>query len=147
MTDELDLKIINLILDNSKLSYRKLSVRLGVSVATVMNRINRLEKEKIIRKYSAIIDYEKLGFDISVIIGMRAKRGRLTEVEKKIAAHPSVKSIFDVTGVLDIMVFASFKSRKELNDFLKKLEKDESVIRTETKLILTTAKDENIKVG
>ena len=112
MTDELDLRIINLLMENSKWSYRKLAARLGVSVATVMNRVNRLNKEKIIKKYSAIIDYEKLGYELSAIVEVRVSRGKMADIEKKIAEHPNVSAVFDTTGHFDITVLANFKSFK-----------------------------------
>ena len=43
--DETDKKLVNLLLDNARLSYRQLAKKAGVSVATVMNRVKRLEKE------------------------------------------------------------------------------------------------------
>lgn len=145
--DDLDLKILNLLMDNSKLSYRKLAARIGVTPATVMNRINRLEKDGIIIKYSAVLDYEKLGYDISAIVEVRVSKGKLFEVEKKIANDPHVRAVFDVTGAFDSMILANFRSRKDLDVFLKKIQAFDFVERTETKLVLNTVKDEHIKVG
>ncbi len=147
MVDELDNRILNIIMENSKLSYRKIAARTGVSVATIMHRVNALEKSGVIRKYSASLDHEKLGYDVSVIVEMKISRGKLIEVEKKIATHPSVSSVFDVTGQADSIIIASFKTRKELDTFLKKIQTYEFVERVETKLILNTVKDDHIKVG
>ena len=147
MTDELDLRIINLLMENSKWSYRKLAARLGVSVATVMNRVNRLNKEKIIKKYSAIIDYEKLGYELSAIVEVRVSRGKMADIEKKIAEHPNVSAVFDTTGHFDITVLANFKSRMDMDRFLKKINTYDFIARTETKIILNTIKDEHIKVA
>jgi DNA-binding Lrp family transcriptional regulator len=145
--DDLDLKILNLLLSNGKLSYRKLAQRLGVSTATIMARVNRLEKTGAVRKYSAVLDYEKLGYDVSVIIDVRVSKGKLFEVEKRIATHPNVRAVFDVTGAFDTLILANFKSRKDLDHFLKKIQTYDFVERTETKLILNRVKDEHIKVS
>lgn len=142
--DELDLKILSVLLENAKLSYRKIAVKLGVSVATVMNRVVRMEKEKIIGGYAARLDYEKLGYDIKVIIDMRISKGRQIEVESKIAHHPNVSAVFDVTGPFDTMVIANFRSRKEMDRFLKKVQTYEFVERTETKLVLNTVKEKQV---
>jgi len=147
VVDDLDLRILNLLMDNSKLSYRKLAVRLGVSVATIMNRINKLEKEKIIKKYSAVIDYEKLGYDIAILTEVRIAHGNRIDVEKSISEHPNVRSVFDVTGGVDALVFAIFKNRREMDGFLKRIQSIQSVERTETKLILNTLKDDHIRIG
>jgi len=147
VVDELDTRILNILMDNSKLSYRKIAARTGVSTATIMNRINNLEKQGLIKKYSALLDYEKLGYDFDVMIDVRVSKGKLFEVEEKIAKSPNVSAVFDVTGSFDSTIIAKFKTRKDLDSFLKKIQAYEFVERTETKLILNTVKDENIKVG
>ena len=144
---ELDLRIINLLVDNGKLSYRKLAQRLGVSTATIMHHVAVLEKAGVVKKYSAMLDYEKMGYDVSVIIDVRVSKGRLFEVEKKIATHPNVQAVFDVTGAFDTLILASFKTRKELDHFLKKIQAYDFVERTETRLILNRVKDEHMKVA
>ncbi|MDI6720754.1 MAG: Lrp/AsnC family transcriptional regulator [Candidatus Aenigmarchaeota archaeon] len=144
--DELDKKIANLLMENSKLSYRKIARNLSTSTATIMNRVNRLEKEGIIKKYTAKLDYERLGYDVSVIVDVRVSKGKLLEVEKKIASHPNVSAVYDITGHFDAMVIANFRSRKELDVFLKRLQALEFVERTETKLILNKVKEEFMKI-
>ena len=141
-----DKKILNVVIDNSRLSLRQIADKAGVSVATVMHHINKLEKEKVIEKYTAKLDYEKAGYDIEVIIEVRISKGRLLDVEKKIAVHPSVFAIYDTTGAFDAVILARFKTRRQMDNFLKKIQTYEFVERTETKLVLNTIKEENIKV-
>ena len=143
--DETDRKILNALLENSRLSYRQIAAKVGVSVATVMNRVNRLEKEGVIKGYTAMLDYEKLGYDIDAMINMKISKGKLFEVEKKIANHPSVAAIFDTTGNFDSVVLAKFKNRRALDQFLKKIQTYEFVVRTHTVLILNTIKNSQIE--
>lgn len=142
--DELDKKILNVLLTNSRLSYREIAKKIGVSVATVMNRVNRLQKEKLIKKYSAVLDYEKLGYDIKVAIDLRVSKGKLFEVEKKIASHPNVSAVYDVTGNFDCLLIATFKNRRMMDKFLKEIQTYDFVERTETRLVLNVLKEENI---
>lgn len=142
--DELDIKILNTLLGNSKLSYRKIALKLGVSTATIMNRIGRLEKEKVIEGYTTKLDYERLGYDIKVVVDVRVSKGKLLEVESKIAQHPNVSAVFDITGPFDTVIIANFKSRKEMDRFIKKIQTYEFVERTETKLVLNTVKEGHI---
>lgn len=144
--DDIDKKILNIVLKNSKLSYRAIAKKVGVSVVTILKRVKALESEKVIKTYTADLDYEKLGYDISVIIKMRISKGKLFEVEKKIAVDPHVFAVYDVTGNFDSMVISKFKSRKALDSFLKKIQKYEFVERTETVLILNTLKESNILI-
>ena len=122
---------------------RQIAKKADVSVATAMNHIRELEKENVIKKYVTKIDYEKLGFDIVVMIEIRVSKGKLFEVEKKVSSHPNVFAVYDITGPFDSLVLARFKTRRQLDGFIKKLQAYEFVERTETKLILNTIKEEN----
>ena len=144
--EEKDRKILNVLVDNSRLSLRQIAKKTGASVATVMHHIDKLEKEGVIKKYTSKIDYEKAGYDIEVIIEVRISKGKLKDVEKKIAAHQNVFAVYDVTGAFDAVVLARFKTRRQMDFFLKKLQTYEFLERTETKLILNAVKDENMAI-
>jgi DNA-binding Lrp family transcriptional regulator len=145
--DNLDRQILNVLIDNSRLSYRQIAKKVKVSVATVMHRVKNLESSGVIKKYSAMIDYEKVGFDVEVIVDLRISHGKLFMVEKKIANHPNVSAVYDNTGMFDATVVAKFKSRRVMDEFLKKIQTYDFVERTETRLILNIIKEEGIKVS
>lgn len=144
--DELDRNIMNVLIENSRLSYRQIAKKLGVSVATVMHRVNMLEKEKIIKRNTSILDYEKIGYDIEVLIDVRIARGKLIEVERKIAVDPNVFAVYDTTGDFDAAILARFHNRRKMDAFLKKIQTYDFVERTNTKLVLSTIKESQIKV-
>ena len=139
--DEKDKRILELLSSDSKLSFRKISKILNMSITSVITRIRKLEENGIIRGYTIEIDYNKLGYDLPVIIDIRVAKGKLFEVEKEVAKHPNVLAVYDITGDFDVSVLALFKNRRELDDFVKQLQKMEYVERTYTKLILNTIKD------
>ena len=144
--DELDRNIMNALIEDSRLSYRQIAKKLGVSVATVMHRVNILEKEKIIKRNTSILDYEKLGYDIEVLIDVRIAKGKLIEVERKIAVDPNVFAVYDTTGDFDAVILARFQNRRKMDAFLKKIQTYDFVERTNTKLVLSTIKESQIKV-
>lgn len=142
--EETDKKILNILVENSRLSLRQIAKKANVSVATVMHHIRRLEKERVIKNYTTKLDYEKTGYDVEVMIEIRISKGKLFEVERKIAVHPNVFAVYDITGAFDAVVLARFPTRRQMDNFLKKLQTYEFVERTETKLILNTIKEESI---
>lgn len=144
--DPKDKKILNILVENSRLSLRQIAKKAKVSVATVMHHVKKLEKDGIIKNYTAKLDYEKVGYDVEVIIEIRISKGKLFEVERKIAMHPNVFAVYDITGAFDAVVLARFPTRRQMDNFLKKLQTYDFVERTETKLILNTIKEENIGV-
>ena len=145
--EQTDKKILNILIENSRLSLRQIAKKANKSVATIMHHLRKLEKDGIIRKYTAQLDYEKVGYDVDVIIEVRISKGKLFEVEKKIAMHPNVFAVYDITGAFDAVVLARFSTRRLMDNFLKKLQTYEFVERTETKLILNTIKEENIGIN
>jgi len=143
---EIDKRILNELQEDAKASFRDIAKKAKCSAVTAMKRIHRLEKEGIIKKYAAIVDYEKLGFDVSIILDVRVSKGKLFAVEKKIANHPNVMLVYDNTGQFDVTVMARFRTRAAMDNFLKLMQSYEFVERTETKLILNTIKEGNVKM-
>ncbi len=144
--DETDKKIINALIKDSRSSYRDIAKKVGVSFVTVLKRMQKLESEKIIKSYSAEIDYEKLGYDLSVIIKMRVSQGKSREVGKKLAQEKNVSAMYNVTGDFDDIIIAKFKGRKDMDSFLKNLQSYEYIERTETSMVLNTLDEKNIIV-
>lgn len=140
--DNTDKSILNELLNDSRLSYRRIAKKLGISTGTVLNRIEQLRKKNIIKYYTAILDHEKIGYDLSTIIEIRISKGKLTEVEKIISKHPNVCGVYDITGETDVFVIAKFKNKDQLNSFVKNLLNIEYVERTNTHLILNTMKED-----
>ena len=145
--DNVDKEIINALILDSKSSYRDIAKKVKVSVATAMNRTKRLEKEGIIKRYTTIIDYDKIGFDVEVMIEIRISKGKLFNVEKEIAHHPNVFGVYDLTGDFDAAILARFKNRKGMDAFLKKIQTYDFVERTNTRLILNTIKEKEIGIS
>ena len=118
--DEIDLKILRRVLKDARMSYRKIADEIDVSPPTVLSRVQKLEKDKIIKSYSAVLDHEKLGYDLTAVIEVTAIKGKITEMEKHISKFPNVCAVYDITGLTDMVIVAKFKSRGELSNFVKK---------------------------
>ena len=73
--DAVDKRILNHLLDNGRDSYREIAKKMRLSPATVMKRVRALESKGVIKSYSAVLDYDKLGYDIHIIIDVRVARG------------------------------------------------------------------------
>ena len=140
--DEIDLKILRVLLEDARLSSRQIADRVGVSVGTVLSRIKRMEKERIIEGYSAVINHENLGYQLTVVTEITVSKGKLLDIEREVAKLPNVCCVYDITGLTDAIVVAKFKNRKDLSDFTKWLLSLPYVERTNTHLVLTTVKED-----
>ena len=137
-----DIKILKVLLSDARLSCRQIARKIGVSIGTVLSRIRKMEKEGVIKRYSAVVDHEKLGYELTVVTEITVSKGRLLEMEKEIAKLPTVCCVYDVTGLTDAMVIAKFKNREELSNFTKSLLAMPFVERTNTHVVLTTIKED-----
>ena len=140
--DETDLKILKNLLVDARQSARKLSLKLGISTVTVLSRIQKLEKLKIIKGYAAILDDEKLGYDLTAIIEISVKKGQMVLVEKEVSTLDNVCAVYDITGQTDAIVIAKFKNREELSEFVKQLSSKPNVEYTNTHMVLNTVKED-----
>jgi DNA-binding Lrp family transcriptional regulator len=137
-----DVEILKVLISYARLSSRQIAQRIGVSTATVITRIKAMEQEKIIKGYTAVLDQEKLGYELTVISEITVSKGKLLEMEKEIAKIPNVCGVYDVTGVTDAMVIAKFRNRAELSNFTKTVLALPFIERSNTHVVLTTVKED-----
>ena len=140
--DDLDLRILALLNENARKSYRDLAKDAGASVSTVSSHVRRLEAEGVIKGYAPIIDESKVGYDILAIVGVKIHKGRLLEVQRRIARDDRVSHVYDVTGEWDSIVVVRLKSTRELDSFIKRLGSMEHVENTYTQVVLNVVKEE-----
>ena len=140
--DKVDEKILKHLMMDARLSARQLALKLGMSTVTVLSRIKKLEKAKIIRGYTTIIDHEKLGYTLTAIIEIMAKNGRVLDIEEEVSKFENVVGVYDITGSTDTVIIAKFKERNELSDFVKNLGTISNVENTITHVVLNTAKED-----
>ncbi|MDH3617511.1 MAG: Lrp/AsnC family transcriptional regulator [Nitrosopumilus sp.] len=139
--DKIDEKILKNLMVDARLSARQLAIKLGMSTVTILTRIKKLEKEKIIKGYTALIDHEKLGYDLTAIIEIIAKKDIL-DIEEKLSKIDNVCGVYDITGNTDTIIVAKFKERNELSAFVKSLSSMANIENTITHVVLNTAKED-----
>jgi DNA-binding Lrp family transcriptional regulator len=140
--DQTDERILKNLMVDARLSARQLGIKLGISTVTILSRIKKLEKEKIIRGYTALIDHEKLGYNLTAIIEIIAKKNKIIDIEAELSKIENVCGVYDITGNTDTLIIAKFKSRSELSEFVKGLSSIPNIENTITHLVLNTAKED-----
>ena len=140
--DETDERILKHLLVDARQSARQLAIRLGMSTVTILSRIKKLEKEKIIQGYTAIIDHEKIGYSLTAIIEIIAKNDKVMDIEDEISKFENVCGVYDITGSTDTIIIAKFKERNELSKFVKSLAAIPNVENSITHVVLNTTKED-----
>ena len=140
--DETDVKILKSLTADARLSSRQVAKQCGISIGTALSRTKKLEDERIIKGYTAVLDHERLGYELTVVTEITVSKGRLLEIENEIARMPNVCCVYDLTGMADAAIIAKFKTREELSRFTKHVLSLPNVERTNTHVVLTTVKED-----
>ncbi|MGQ9720703.1 MAG: Lrp/AsnC family transcriptional regulator [Candidatus Jordarchaeum sp.] len=141
MIDNIDKKILKELLANARQSHREIAKKIEVSVGTVVTRTKKMEEEGLIKGYTAILDHERLGYELTVVTEITVSQGRLLEVDKEISKNPHTCAVYDVTGTVDAIIVAKFRNRNELSNFTKGLLSIPYVERANTHVVLNTIKE------
>lgn len=142
--DETDRALLAAMLEDARISQRGLARKIGVAQGTVLNRIRRMEGAGIIKGYSVILDPASMGWTMTIMAGLRIVKGRMIDVQKKIAADPRVFAVYDVTGEWDSMVLARVKNREDLDNLTKTAFTHDGVSRSFTHVVLNTVKEDGM---
>ena len=105
--DKIDMKILAVLQENANLKIKELSAAVGLSVTPVFERLKRLEKEGFIKKYTVILDADKLniGFVVFCIVKMLLVNEEVnSEFVKAISAIPEITECYNISGEYDYLL-------------------------------------------
>lgn len=135
----LDEKLLNALLGNGRESLRSLSDELDVSVTTVSNHLNDLEDDGIIEGYTPLIEYDRLGYDVTAILNLKVEGGALSDVTESLEAEKQLISVYETTGDFDVIAVGKFEDTDQMNDQIKTLLDDADIRESNTSVVLNTA--------
>lgn len=120
--DRLDYEILGLLQENAKLTYTEIGNRLGVAHSTVYDHIQRMEEQKIIQKYEAIIDLEKIGIQqITAWMTITADPKETERIAKKLAEFDEVLEVAtSFSEELVVTAKVAAKDQAALHSFIAK---------------------------
>jgi len=141
--DAIDLVILRELRDDCKRPMREMAQKLRMHPNTLLQRIKRLEKAKIVRRYHADIDYRLLGYDMHAIVMIKIRKSGLEDEDllKDVAALPEIQSLYAVAGGADCIAIVKAKSRDDLVRVLRTIQTEKAVLRTTSYLVLVTYKE------
>mgnify|MGYP005832082075 CR=1 FL=1 len=140
--DEIDRRILQVLNKNARQSFREVAKEVGLSVTAVIHKIKKLEAAGAIKGYIPVLNPESFGYNLMAVIALRISKGKLLETQRLIAREPQVMAVYDITGEWDSLVIGHFRTRDDLNNFIKKVLSLRYVDRTVTHLVLNVVKDE-----
>lgn len=119
--DSTDKKLINLLQNDSKQTTKQLSLQLNLSVTAVYERIKKLENQKVIEKYVAIINKNKIEKSFLVFCHIKLvqhSKEYVTTFEREILKLTEVSECFHVSGDYDYILKIYVKNMDEYRNFM-----------------------------
>lgn len=133
--DEIDLKLIRLLQENSRYPLKHLAEEVFLSPPAVSSRIEKLEKAGIIKGYTANVDKLKLGYNITAFINLAMSPKEKPVFYPFISACPNVIECNCVTGPYSMLIKVAYNTTMELDAFIGQLQKFGN---TETQIVFST---------
>ncbi len=122
--DDMDLRILKILQLDSSLAASDVARRVGLSASPCWKRINRLQSEGIIKRRTAVLDAERLGFGLTVFVSIKTgehSSGWLKDFADKITAMPEVMEFHRMAGEVDYMLKVVVRDMKVFDEFYKRL--------------------------
>jgi Lrp/AsnC family leucine-responsive transcriptional regulator len=138
--DETDLNILRILQKDSKKTTKEIAEILNLTASPVYERIKRLEKHKLIKKYVALIDKKKLNISITVICMVSLRyhhEGFIDKFEKQIKELKEVQECYHMAGKVDFFLQINLQSIEDYHDFIRlKLSKIDNIGILESYFVL-----------
>ena len=149
MLNDFDYELLDILSDDCRLSPAQLAVMTGKSEAEVTSAIARLEKDRVLIKYPAMINWDRVREDkVQALIEVRVTPQRdegFDVIAEKIYNFEEVKSVYLMSGSYDLLVLVEARTLKELAAFVaSKLSPLETVTGTATSFVLKRYKEEGV---
>lgn len=144
--DTIDIQILDILQKESQISNAEIARRVNLSPPATHTRIKRLEGEGFINRQVAILNQEKLGFDLLCYVFISTnihQAEQLDILENALEAMSEVLECHCLTGEYDYLLKVGIRDRKELDGFIRKLNKL-GISRIQTNLSLREIKNSTV---
>ena len=136
--DSKDLKIIEVLKENSRLAIRDIAKKTGIRPSTVHQRIQKLSENKVIEKFTLKLSNKSVDENFIVFMYLSTSQ----DLPSSFFADKHIKEAFGVTGEYDLLLKLKFKDIVEFNDYLINLRKNKAITKTITSVATIGIKEE-----
>lgn len=137
--DDLDARILRLFADEPRVGVLEASRRLGVARGTVQARLDRLNRDGVVRGWGPELDPEALGYPVMAFATLEIRQGAGHDVvARHLAAIPEVLEAFTITGTGDMWCRMVARSNADLQRVIDRVVTFDGIVRTSTVIALAT---------
>ena len=118
----IDKQILKSLQDNARIKKSEMARQLNLPATTLQERIRRLEKKGIIKKYQVVVDPEMLGFSVQAFVAVTLNKHESSDIrdfEKSIKTIPNIKACYHLSGRFDYMLHLVARDLNQLGVLVK----------------------------
>ena len=135
--DETDLKILHLLREDSRLSYREIGKRINISTGTVSERVKHMIENGVIRRFTTAVDPAKMGLNVPMFLSVRIDPAHtIDDTVDEFKALEESCCIHYVTGNLDMIVLVRCRDNDHAATVLDTVRGLRGVDRVESNVVL-----------
>jgi len=143
--DDIDRAILRSLIENSRITISQMSKEIDVPDATISNRLKKLETD-VIKRYTMIPDWKKLGLDITAIIIIQTESEKHESVKEELSKLEEASEVYSVSGEYDILIKVWVPGIEELNQLINSKIRSVDGIEDLTEMIVMERVKEDIPV-
>jgi Lrp/AsnC family leucine-responsive transcriptional regulator len=133
--DEIDLKIINMLLKDGRTSYADIAEEIQLSLPATRDRVLKLTKDGVIKGFTVQVNYEKIGLGIRALMFVELSANG-ADVKNQLANIPNILNCSALAGKEDLLLEIIVKSTKDLLILSEKIRSIDGVERTRSNILL-----------
>ncbi|WP_283135448.1 Lrp/AsnC family transcriptional regulator [Rhizohabitans arisaemae] len=135
--DDIDHRVLELLREDGRRTFSEMAERVGLSVAAVKRRVDRLRELGVITGFTARIDYAKLGWGIEAFTELRyAGSTPVSEIVRTATGAPEVQAVFTIAGDPDALIHIRVRDLDHLQQVIDGLRRTGNVTGTKTLLVM-----------
>jgi len=146
--DKIDLKILKILQDSSKITNLELSKRIGLSPAPTLERVKKLESAEVVESYHAKVNPQAIGLNVKTFVLVSLawqKENALNHFLEKIREIEEITECYIITGEADFLIKIVCKDIPTYEQLLfKTLSQIDEIERLKTLMTLSTVKDSKV---
>lgn len=139
--DELDKRLVDVLVGDGRESIREVAKDADVAATTASKRVQALEDAGVIEGYVPKVNYEALGYEVTVLFQLTVEGDALLEVTERLRNTEQLVDVYEVTGSHDIIAVGKFADMDDMNDQIKDLLTDHKVTSANTSVVLNTVRE------
>ncbi len=143
--DKIDIELLALLMDEARLSTSEIARRLGLARSTVNERIARLEQDRIILGYQAIVAADETVQETRSILYLRCDRAYWRQIVEALRGYPEIRECLSVSGRFDLMCTTCTPCAEDIDALIEEIAQIAGILEVSTTVVLAEKFDRTAK--